>query len=121
MTNAKTTTPERATRASVIRNVSITYTPSGWSAGMRSPAIAHRGDWGEAELPFRDGDDEATLGVLPATVCFRYSLRREANARAADDAHPSGTPLHVIRAIRMRDRAERSLRTFRMNMRGHPR
>ena len=88
---------------------------------MRSPAIAHRGDWGEAELPFRDGDDEATLGVLPATVCFRYSLRREANARAADDAHPSGTPLHVIRAIRMRDRAERSLRTFRMNMRGHPR
>src|SRR5689334_5703707 len=43
MTNAKTTRPERAARASVIRNVSMTYTPNDWSAGMRSPDRASGG------------------------------------------------------------------------------
>jgi hypothetical protein len=41
MTNKKTTKPEKATSASVIKNVSMTYTPSDWSTSSTSQETQH--------------------------------------------------------------------------------
>jgi hypothetical protein len=63
MMNAKMTTPARATRASVMRNVSITYTPSDWTAGMKAPAIASGDE--RAPSPRRRRNKAVTRGAVP--------------------------------------------------------
>src|SRR5579863_4607564 len=44
MTNKKTTKPAKATRASVIKNVSMTYTPSDWSTSSTNQVDTTRFD-----------------------------------------------------------------------------